>query len=153
MAEPTPEEVREQIEAIIRTHLNDTITTVHDGPECPVAEEDLPLAIVVTRGSTRSSTNANWLLKTCIYEIVVLVTALCNDSVEEQRRVQDATEALIDILPDYFFHSAKRLELNKTPMDGIRETGPVSDDGPEFDLWGGVTYGAVRYRLPVTTIR
>ncbi len=153
MTAPTAQEQRERIEAIITTHLSATITTVHDGPECPIAAADLPLAVVLARGATRIQTSREGHFATRAFDVIVLVTELCDDSVEEQRRVFDATEALIDILPDYFARYAPRLELNKTSLNGVWELGGITDDGPEFRQWGGLTYGAITHRIPITSKR
>lgn len=153
MAAPTAKDQRERIEAIITTHLTPTIKGVHDGPECPIAESDLPVSIVLTRGSTRSAANANTLFETCTYEVITLVTKVCDDSVEEQRRVFDATEAIKSVIPDYFFYHAYRLELNRVAFNHVREIAVGTDDGPEFRQWGGEVYGSVTDRISVTTLR
>lgn len=162
----TAKEQRERIEAILATIVVGSIPPeteggsptpvllkVHDGPECPVPDADLPLAIVLARGATRAKTNANRHLATRTFDVIVLVERVCDDTVAEQRRVFDATEALIDVVPDYFAASAHRLELNKVPLTGIFEVGAITDDGPEFRQWGGEVYGAITHRIPVTSFR
>lgn len=153
MAAPTVKDVRERIQDILTTHLSAVVKTVQDGAECALMEDQLPAAIVMTRAATRTSTNANRHLTTRTYEVILLVTRVCKEGAEEQRRVFDATEVLADVLPDYFTAKAHRLELNNAALTGVFEVGDVTDDGPEFDLWGGETYGAIRCRIPVTTYR
>lgn len=152
MAAPTPTQVRTRIEAICATVPG--ITTVLDGTEDAITAAMLPAVRVVSRQGRRERTNRDKLLVTRTYQILLYVAYEGESMQPEQQPNLDAAEAWIDVIPDFFAAQRdRRLILNGDTLDGVWDTGEMTDNGPVLRQWRRGVFTGVSYQFEVTTQR
>lgn len=154
MAAASAQTVRHRIEAICATIPG--IVGVLDGTESDITDLMLPAVRVLSRAAdgraSRSRQNRKVPRTYRILLYVKLISKHENQLYEQQPDV-DAAEAWLDVIPDYFFTNAPRLELNNSSLIGVDEVGEMSGDEPAIAQWIGKTYTVIPHDLTVTTER
>src|SRR6185312_2030312 len=151
MTSTTAQQVRQRIEAICATIPG--ITTVLDGTEPDITDALLPAVRVLTRAAERSAESRQKMLVTRTYRILLYVRLIPRheNQLYDQQPDVDAAEAWLDIIPDFFYKNAPRLELDKTSLDGVWSTGPMSADEPAIAQWALNTYTVIPHDFTVLT--
>lgn len=157
MTTVTSKQVRERIEAILDAVPQ--IATVITDEDTVLTDAQLPAAIVMTRGATRTKEGTGLYRTVRTFEIGVLIKRLQEWTAEEQREQMTAAEDFLEVLPDAFAR-LDRLALNRQPLAGVHAVSLMSDAGLETREFGsfntynvGNVYYAVTYSLEVTTNR
>ena len=156
MAIPTQQDIRERIQLIL-AEVPGIKRVIEDEDEL-IDDDDLPVAIVFTRGARRNKIGAFQWGVTRDHQIAVLFKRILEWTPEERHQQWVQAEELLELVPDYF-NRLDRLALNYQMMDGVIQVGAMNDEGLETRQWGQVDednaalYYAATYTLPVTVLR
>lgn len=120
-------------------------------PQAKIDPRDLPAFFNKPIGSNHSSPSSDMLVTNRTFLMALLVAKICegrspDESLEETN--QDSYPFL-DFVPEFFF-KRPRLEHNNQGLGFVvNKVLLVADDGPQKFMWGGDTFRAILYRLPL----
>lgn len=150
MAVPTTDQIKTRIET-----LADAVTSVAllSGSEELVARSTLPVIRAQPGPATNERHGPTGRMETRTWYLWLLVAEIINP--EQHDDVLPAAEAcypFLDSIPDYFKDRPQLQNAAKaSPL--VYGTGLMDDSGVVRTTYGGKTYTAVRFTLPVTTMR
>jgi hypothetical protein len=143
-----------QIKTRIETLADAAITTLLTGSEYAIARSTLPAVEIRAGAAERRKHGAQITQTTREFEIWLFVAEITNP--EDPTDVNTALEACYpycgETVPDYFAARPQLQDASKA-NSLVFATGEMSDSGPATSPHKQKTYAAVRFTLPVVTVR